>query len=150
MASAIFTPTWRSVCPALSQFGTLACTRSIASPAALSAATSAGVLRIRSGDTTSDASRSPAAGSALANWRTCSAHIRSLSATSSGRPTLPAMIANGSVSSPHGIMSTFSSQAGEAWAAFSSSPGTTRNGSSSAGTARQVSRSSCLASYPVT
>ena len=56
----------------------MACTRSIASPAALSAATSAGVLRIRSGDTTSDASRWPALGSALANWRTCSAHIRSL------------------------------------------------------------------------
>ena len=37
MASAIFAPTWRSVRPGLSHPGTLACTRSIASPAALSA-----------------------------------------------------------------------------------------------------------------
>ena len=65
MASAILTPTWRSVCPALSQCGTLACTRSIASPASLSAATSAGVLRIRSGDRTSEASRWPAPGQGL-------------------------------------------------------------------------------------
>ena len=85
MASAILTPTWRSVCPALSQLGTFACTRSIASPASLSAATSAGVLRIRSGDRTVLASRWPAPGSACANWSTCSAHIRSLRATSRGR-----------------------------------------------------------------
>ena len=52
MASAILAPTWRSVSPGLSQPGTLACTRSIASPASSSAPTSAADLRIRSGDST--------------------------------------------------------------------------------------------------
>jgi hypothetical protein len=60
------------------------------------------------------------------------------------------IIPNGLVVSPQLTISTPRPDAGEACAAFSSSCGTTRNGSPSAGITRQVSRSSCLASYPVT
>ena len=146
MASAIFAPTWRSVRPGLSHPGTLACTRSIASPAALSAATSAADLRIRSGDSTVLASRCSAVGKTSLNASTCSAHMRSDRATERGSPTALEIIPNGFSVSPQVTISKLRAPAGEACAALSSSRGTSRNGSPSAGTARQVSRSSCLAS----
>ena len=100
MASAIFAPTWRSVRPGLSQPGTLACTRSIAAPAARSAPTSAADLRIRSGERTVLARRCSASGKRLLNASTCSAHIRSDTATERGSPTALAIIPNGSSVSP--------------------------------------------------
>ena len=146
MASVITEPTARSVSPGRSQPGTRACTRSMAAPASRRAATSAGVFLIRSVRSAPPASARRAPGSASRNLSTESAHIRSESPTEATCPSLAATSANGSSVSSQGIISRLSEPAGEACAAASSSRGTNSAGSPLAGTARQVSRSSCLAS----
>ena len=146
MASVITEPTARSVSPGRSQPGTRACTRSMAAPASRRAATSAGVLEIRSVRSARPASARCAPGSASRNFSTDSAHIRSESPTVATGPSTSATSANGSSVSSQGIISRPSEPAGEACAAASSSRGTNSAGSPSAGMARQVRRSSCLAS----
>ena len=121
--------TCRSVRPARSQPGTRACTRSMASPAARSAATSAGLLRARS------ARRAMLARS----WRRRAARRAAAapSAPTSGPtarpgrvpgPSRPATSAYGSSVSSQAMISRPRPPAGDAWAAGSSSRGTTRNG----------------------
>ena len=97
MASAITEPTSRSVSPGRSQPGTRACTRSMASPASRSAATSAGVFLIRSGRSAPLASAWRAPGSASRNLSTNSAHIRSDRPTAETLPSMAATRPNGSV-----------------------------------------------------
>ena len=118
----------------------------MASPASRSAATSAGVFRIRSGRSAALASDSRAAGSVSRNLSTNSAHIRSDKPTAATSPSRSATSRNGSAVSSQSTMSRPIEPAGEACAARSSSRGTNSAGSPSARTARQVSRSSCLAS----
>ena len=146
MASAMSVPTSRSVRPACSQPGTRVCTRSMASPASRSAATSAGDFLIRSGRSAPLASARRAEGSASRNRSTNSAHIRSDNPTAATFPSRAATMPNGSAVSSQGRISRPSEPAGEACAAGSSSRGTNSAGSPCAGTARQVRRSSCLAS----
>ncbi len=83
----ICAPTSRSVRPARSQPGTRACTRSMASPASRSAATSAAVFRIRSGRSAPLASSSWVPGSVSRNLSTNSAHIRSDRPTADTEPS---------------------------------------------------------------
>jgi hypothetical protein len=146
MASVITEPTSRSVIPARSQPGTRACTRSIAAPASRSASTSAAVFLIRSGRSAPPASARRAEGSVSRNFSTNSAHIRSERPTAATSPSRPATIPKGSAVSSQAMISRPSGPAGEASAAGSSRRGTNKAGSPCAGTARQVSRSSCLAS----
>ena len=146
IAWAMSAATSSSVQQARSQAGTAVCTRSMAAPAARSAAISAGGLRDRSPRSAAEARPCPAAGSTSRNRSTISAHIRSDRPTDSTAPSRPATSWYGSSVSSHGMMSSPAPQAGEACAAGSSSRGTTRKGSPAAGTARQVSRSSCCAS----
>ena len=139
-------PTARSVSPGRSQLATCACTRSMAAPASRRAATSAGLFLIRRVRSAPPASASRAPGSASRNFSTESAHIRSERPTEETGPSRPATRRNGSSVSSQGTISRLSEPAGEACAAASSSRGTNSSGSPWAGTARQVSRSSCLAS----
>ncbi len=85
-------------------------------------------------------------GSTSRNLSTNSAHIRSDRPTAETLPSRPATRRNGSAVSSQGMISRPSEPAGEACAAGSSSRGTNSAGSPCAGTARQVRRSSCLAS----
>ena len=79
--------------------------------------------------------------------RTCSAHIRSASPTAAAGPSRAATTRGyGSVPSTWSTMRTPVAGAGDASAAGRSSRGTTRVGSPSAGSTRQVSRSSAWAS----
>ncbi len=146
MASRTMEPTARSVSPGRSQPGIRACTRSMAAPASRSAATSAAVLRVRSGRSTPPAGTRRAVGSASRSLSTLAAHIRSDRPTAVTPPSRRATMANGSSVSCQAIISRPRPDAGEACAAGSSSRGTNSAGSPSAGITRQVSRSSCLAS----
>ncbi len=150
MASAISVPTSRSVRPALSQPGTRACTRSIAAPASRSASTSAGLLRIRRSRSAELARTWRAPGIASRSRSTIRAHIWSASPATPTGPSRRAIRAYGSSVSSQAIISSPRPEAGDACAAASSSRGTTRTGAPQAGITRQVRRSSCLASYPVT
>ena len=118
----------------------------MAAPASRSAATSAASLRMRSPRSAALASSTRDPGSSSRKRSSIIAHIRSDTPIASGRPSRRAISRYGSSVSCHGTSSRSRPPAGDAWAAASSSRGTTMNGASAAGTTRQVSRSSGIAS----
>ena len=148
MSSAMSAPTSRSVRPGRRSPGTAAWTRSMAAPAATSAATSVGSLRMRRCEMTGPARTCSTAGMAARRASTFSAHMWLSTATRRAPDTSEATSAYGSSSSPQSRMPMPRAPTGLAWAASTSRRGATSSGSPAAGTTRQVRRSSGTASYP--